>query len=416
LPEECKISDNQRYINYELLYKTRFHILRKAYARFNKKQSSFQNFKLENYYWLDSYCEFMAIKNYYKDQDFYHWDKNILLREISALYHIRELCAEDIGFYEFLQFKFYEQWDKLHTYANSKGICIIGDIPIYTALDSADCWNWPELFQFEENMRPVAVAGCPPDSFAKTGQLWGNPLYNWDYHKNTNYDWWIKRIQYSFKLYDMVRIDHFRGFDGYYSIPYGNKTAELGTWKKGPGIDLFHKLNKKLGKLNIIAEDLGFLTDSVVKLLKESGYPGMKIIQFAFNPKEDNIYIPYNYTENSVVYTGTHDNDTIIGWFKSLKQEERNYALDYLVVNKTETDIHWEFIRLAMASAAAIAIIPIQDYLGLGTEARINIPSTLGGNWTWRMLPNELTPDIVTKIGDLTRIYGRFNKAADLGK
>ena len=411
--EELPDQQENRYIDYEYLYKTRFQILRKAYQRFNKNQAAFEQFKSENDYWLSGYSSFMAIKCYYKDQDVSHWDTKIQVRDKDALNKLLSLCQEDIGFYEFLQFKFMEQWEKLRKYANSKGIQIIGDIPIYVALDSADCWNSPELFQLDEDMKPLAVAGCPPDPFAKTGQLWGNPLYHWEYHKLTNYDWWIKRIQHSFKLFDVVRIDHFRGFDEYYSIPYGDKTAEFGTWKKGPGIDLFKSLNDKLGKLDIIAEDLGFLTDSVIQLLKESGYPGMKILQFGFDPVAENDYIPHTYPKNCVVYTGTHDNDTISAWVRSIKNEDRNYALAYLGVKRMIPDINWEFIRLGMASVANTCIFPIQDFLGLGSESRINTPSTLGNNWTWRLLPNEFTPDIINKIGKMTNIYRRTSKFTD---
>jgi len=410
LPEQQDIKqDYNQYIDYDLLYKTRYNILRKAYKRF-EKSGDFCQFELENDYWLNGYSSFMAIKNYYQDQDIYHWDIKIQKRETEALNQVLKACEEDIGFYKFLQFKFMEQWDKLHKYANSKGIQIIGDIPIYVALDSADCWNSPELFQLDKDLKPVAVAGCPPDPFAETGQLWGNPLYKWEYHKSTNFEWWVKRIRHSFQLYDVVRIDHFRGFDEYYSIPYGDKTAEYGTWIKGPGIDLFHCLNNQLGKLNIIAEDLGFLTDSVTQLLDESGYPGMKILQFAFDSREESDYIPHNYTKNCVVYTGTHDNDTIIGWLKSISKDDCKYALEYTKINTLKPDICWDFVRLAMASVADTAIFPIQDYLGLGSEARINTPSTLGNNWRWRMLPNELTPDIISKISQLTKLYGRTNK------
>ncbi|MGB4657896.1 MAG: 4-alpha-glucanotransferase [Mobilitalea sp.] len=447
--QQEKYTNGPTYINYELLYKTRYHILRKAYQRFDKNTTSFHQFQLENDYWLKGYSSFMAIKNYYKDQDMYHWDIKIRKRETDALNHMLQVCEEEIGFYEFLQFKFMEQWDKLHQYANSKGIQIIGDIPIYVAFDSADCWNSPELFQLDKDLKPIAVAGCPPDFFAKTGQLWGNPLYQWEYHKETNYEWWVNRIRHSLKLYDSVRIDHFRGFDEYYSIPYGDKTAEHGTWIKGPGIDLFHCLNKQIGKkvefenqfnfselktqsnfsemnnkfdcdksesnaagqeLSIIAEDLGFLTDSVIQLLNESGYPGMKILQFAFDSREDSNYIPHTYSKNCVVYTGTHDNDTIIGWLESIHKEDCEYALTYLGIDKNKPEVHWDFIRLGMASVADTAIFPIQDYLGLGSKARINIPSTLGNNWRWRLLPNELTPDIISKIGQMTKLYGRANK------
>lgn len=411
LPIIMKDQNNENQsINYELLYKTRFVILRKAYARFDTKQESFQQFKIENEYWIKGYSDFMAIKNYYNDKDLYQWDKRVQMKEADALRDMLEVCKADIGFYEFLQFKFMEQWNKLHKYANSKGIQIIGDTPIYVALDSADSWNWPKLFQFDENLKPTKVAGCPPDPFAETGQLWGNPLYNWEYHKTTDYEWWVKRIQHSFKLYDMIRIDHFRGFDEYYSIPFGAKTAEHGTWEVGPGMDLFCKLNSQLGELNIIAEDLGFLTDTVIQLVRDSKYPGMKILQFAFDSREESDYIPHAYQNNCVVYTGTHDNDTIIGWFHTISKEDRKYALEYLGdIDESNPDIHWNFIRLALGSVANTAIIPIQDYLGLGSEARINTPSTMGNNWKWRMLPEEFTPEIISKINRLTTTYGRIN-------
>jgi len=410
LPTLTKDSDN-RNIDYELLYKTRYHILRKAYARFDAKQEAFQRFKIENEYWLEGYSNFMAIKNYYNDQDLYKWDKKVLAKETDALEHVLKECKSNIGFYEFIQFEFMEQWDKLHSYAKSKGIQIIGDIPIYVALDSADSWNWPKLFQFDADLKPTAVAGCPPDPFAITGQLWGNPLYNWEYHNATNYEWWVKRIQHSFKLYDVVRIDHFRGFDEYYSVPFGAKTAEHGTWEAGPGMDLFNTLNSQLGTLNIIAEDLGFLTDTVIKLLQDSKYPGMKILQFAFDSREESDYIPHAYNNNCVVYTGTHDNDTILGWFHSINQEDRKFALAYLGdVDKSNPDLHWDFIRLAMGSVANTAIIPIQDYLGLGSEARINTPSTMGDNWKWRLLSNEFTPAVISKIRRFTKTYGRIKK------
>lgn len=410
------MNENNRYIDYEKLYNTRYLILRKAYERFDKSEAAFQKFKIENEHWLKGYSSFMAIKNYYNDQEVSHWDKKLQLREKEALEHMHSLCENDICFYDFLQYKFMQQWDRLHKYANSKGIQIIGDIPIYVALDSADCWCSPELFQLDDELKPTAVAGCPPDPFAVTGQLWGNPLYKWEYHKSTNYEWWEQRIQHSFRLYDVVRIDHFRGFDEYYSIPYGDKTAEFGTWVKGPGIDLFHSLNNRLGKLNIIAEDLGFLTDSVIQLLHESGYPGMKILQFAFDSREENDYIPHTYPKNCVVYTGTHDNDTVVGWINSISKEDREYALNYMGVDKMHPDIQWDFIRLALQSIADVAIFPIHDLLGLGSEARINIPSTLGNNWRWRMLSSELTPEILAKLKKLTHLYGRTNNIGNESK
>ena len=280
------------------------------------------------------------------------------------------------------------------------------------AFDGADSWAHPELFQFDEKNEPVAVAGCPPDAFAATGQLWGNPLYNWEYHRQTGYDWWMKRMAYSFKLYDQVRVDHFRGFDAYYSIPYGDPTAEFGHWEPGPGIEIFRRMQEVFGKkLPIIAEDLGFLTPSVRKLLTDTGFPGMKVLEFAFNSKEESDYLPYNYNSNCVVYTGTHDNDTLVGWYKHMEIEDKEFSMAYLGSEDTPlAKIHWDFIRLALSSVARLAVIPVQDYLGLGSEARVNEPSTLGKNWRWRMLHDELDGHTIRKCRRLAKIYGRLRE------
>ena len=269
----------------------------------------------------------------------------------------------------------------LKKYANAKGIKIIGDIPIYVAFDSADTWADPKLFQFDENGYPTAVAGCPPDGFSATGQLWGNPLYDWDYHKKTGYKWWIRRFRHCFELYDVVRVDHFRAFDAYYAIPYGDKTAEFGKWEKGPGYELFREIKSQLGEMDIIAEDLGFLTESVIKLVQRTGYPGMKVLQFAFDSRSDSDYLPHNYVSNTVCYTGTHDNETTVGWFKGLKASDRRMALSYINRKTFESnrDLAFSFVKLAMGSVSKLCIIPMQDWLGLGDEARINTPSTLGG-------------------------------------
>ena len=283
---------------------------------------------------------------------------------------------------------------------------VIGDIPIYVALDSADTWANPELFQLDENRRPTGVAGCPPDAFSATGQLWGNPLYKWDYHKETEYAWWIQRISYCYKLYDVVRIDHFRGFDEYYNIPFGDTTAEFGRWEKGPGYDLFKVMKKKIGNKPVIAEDLGFLTPTVNQLLKKSGYPGMKVLQFAFDSREESDYLPHNYTANSVVYTGTHDNDTTVGWYQTISRRDRSFARKYLNI-KTGRELEWNFIRAALGSVSDTAVIPMQDYLGLGSEARINVPSTLGTNWKWRMTKGQIPEGLAEKIYDLCKLYGR---------
>ncbi len=304
-------------------------------------------------------------------------------------------------------------------YANDRGIRIIGDIPIYVAFDGADSWSHPELFQFDENNMPCAVAGCPPDGFSATGQLWGNPLYNWEYHRETEYAWWMERMEYSFRLYDMVRVDHFRGFDEYYSIPYGAPTAENGHWEKGPGIEIFRKMEERFGKkeLPIIAEDLGYLTDTVLKLVKDTGFPGMKVLEFAFDSTEDSAYLPHKYHSNCVVYTGTHDNDTVAGWFPSLDERDKAFAREYMGNRRTpEDEIHLDFVRTALASAAKLAVIPVQDYLGLGTEARINEPSTLGKNWRWRMKAGGLDEGTINLCARMAEIYGRTGRAGDQGR
>ena len=413
LEEECNNydwGDNKQYIDYEKIYLSRFKILKTAYKRSNIKENKrFKAYCNKNEWWLHDYALYMSIKDSFDGKPWIEWDKDIKLREKEAICKYEDKLGDEIIFYKYLQYLFTQQWNKLKAYANKNGISIIGDIPIYVSMDSADTWSYKELFQLDKEYNPIAVAGCPPDSFSKTGQLWGNPLYYWEYHSDTDYEWWIKRIEHSFKLYDVVRIDHFRGFDEYYSIPYGDLTAKNGTWEKGPGIELFNYINKKLGNVDIIAEDLGFLTNSVKQLLEDTGYPGMKIIQFAFDSREESDYLPHNYNKNSVVYTGTHDNSTICGWYKELIKEDKSMSINYINNKYTKNNaIHWDFICLAMRSVADTCIIPVQDYLGLGDEARINIPSTLGNNWTWRMKPNSFSKKLNKKIYTLTKLYGRL--------
>ena len=396
-------------VDYEKIYFGRFKLLRKAYRKSRIEEGKdYTEFVRDNAYWLDNYALYMALKTKYKGKSFYVWKEEDRLRKPAALkaYQKDAKFAEEVGFWKFTQYLFFKQWYALKAYANEKGIRIIGDIPIYVAPDSADTWANPELFQLDENNLPVGVAGCPPDYFSPTGQLWGNPLYRWDYHKKTGFDWWLKRLAFCFKMYDVVRIDHFRGFDEYYYIPYGDKTAEFGHWEKGPGFELFAEVKKKLGKQNIIAEDLGLLTPSVIKLVKKTGFPGMKILEFAFDSNEDNDYLPHNYEKNCVVYTGTHDNDTVMGWYPTLGKADKKYALNYLGVKNAKT-IAWDLIRLAMSSVADTAIIPMQDYLELGSEARINTPSTLGNNWDWRMKADAYSVALANKIYTLTKLYGR---------
>ncbi len=399
--------DSENSVDYEKIYNSRFDVLRKAFKNSSiQENEDFQKFDKENAYWLDDYALFMAIKNANGGKSFLEWDDDLKLRKKKALENEKQKNKEEILFYKFQQYEFAKQWKALKKYANEKGIEIIGDIPIYVALDSADVWANPELFQLDKNLNPIGVAGCPPDAFSETGQLWGNPLYKWDYHKKTGYKWWLKRMAYCYELYDIVRIDHFRGFDEYYYIPYEDETAEFGHWEAGPGYDLFGTIKEKLGEKKIIAEDLGFLTDSVIELVRKCGYPGMKILQFAFNHKEESNYLPHRYDHNSIVYTGTHDNDTVLGWYKTLCKKDKIFAKEYLNIS-SEEEIEWEFIRAALASVSDIAIIPMQDYLGLGSEARINIPSTLGINWKWRMGQKDCNKKLATRIKKICKLYGR---------
>ena len=416
---ECREYDlgtQETYIDYEKIYKTRFKVLKKAYERFrdrmaggHQEREAYERFVNENAFWLDDYSLYMAVKDKNNGVSWNEWDAPLKNREEEALAAAREQLAEEISFYKFQQYEFDRQWKKLHVYANEQGVKIIGDIPIYVAFDSADTWAAPEMFQFDESNEPTRVAGCPPDGFSATGQLWGNPLYDWEYHKNTGYEWWIRRIEYCLKLYDVVRIDHFRGFDEYYSIPYGEKTAINGEWMPGPGMELFRAIEEKLGRPAIIAEDLGFLTPSVLELLKDSGFPGMKVLQFAFDARESSNYLPHIYPTHCVVYTGTHDNDTTRGWYHAVGKDARAFAKEYMCKPRLDEDsLAGDFISMAMSSVADLCVIPMQDYLGLGSEARINTPSTLGGNWMWRMKEGQFDDKTVEEILRVTRLYGRL--------
>ena len=412
--KECQKADfgaEPGYVDYEKMYLSRFKILRKAFERSNIAENpKFRKFCKKNEFWLEDYALYMAVKKRFRGKSWSEWAANIRMRNPQALQTYREKYAEEILFYQFQQYEFYKQWKALKKYANENGVKLVGDIPIYVAFDSADTWANPELFQLDEECKPIAVAGCPPDAFSATGQLWGNPLYRWDYHAQTNYDWWMKRIAYCYKLYDVVRIDHFRGFDEYYSIPFGDATAEFGHWEKGPGYELFKEMKKQLGDKKVIAEDLGFLTKSVIKLVKKTGYPGMKILQFAFDGASgDSTYLPHHYQKNCVVYTGTHDNDTTLSWYQTMSKQDRKFANDYLDI-KRKKEVPWKFIRAAMACVADTCIIPMQDYLELGGEARINFPSTLGDNWKWRMLPGQFTEELAEQIYDMTKLYSRLGK------
>ena len=391
MPAET-VEDNS--IDYEWLYQHRFELLRQAFRRFTP-DAGYEKFLADNEDWLTDYCLYMAIKTNQGNVSYIEWKDEYRNREPKALAEAKETFKEEIDFYRFQQYEFRKQWDKLHAYANKQGVEIIGDIPIYVAFDSADTWADPKLFQIGEDNLPTGVAGCPPDAFSATGQLWGNPLFNWEYHKQTGYAWWLKRIAHCFSLYDVVRIDHFRGFDEYFSIPYGAETAVDGHWEKGPGMDLFWKVREALGEKPVIAEDLGYVTDSVRDLVRDSGFPGMKVLEFAFDSRDSgsaNDYLPHNYPVNSVAYTGTHDNETLAGWWGSISKDEQKLTREYLCDTYTpEAELNKPLISLIMRSAAKWCVIPMQDYLGLDNKCRMNTPSTVGTNWKWRIRKNQLS-------------------------
>ena len=410
LPEEageCDFGSHPEYVDYEKIYQSRFKVLKKAFERFRSVvRPAYSEFLRDNAEWLEDYALYMAVKDFYEGKSWLEWEEDIKLRRPEAMARYREELKEEIAFYQFQQYEFKKQWLDLKSYANRKGIQIVGDIPIYVALDSADTWAHRELFRLDGEGFPTAVAGCPPDGFSMTGQLWGNPLYDWEYHKRTQYAWWMKRLRYSYELYDIVRIDHFRGFDEYYAIPYGDKTAEYGHWEKGPGYDIFDTMKRVLGDKPVIAEDLGFLTDSVLELVRKTGFPGMKVLQFAFDPREESDYLPHTYSKNCVVYTGAHDNDTTKSWYGQIDEASRNFADRYLNIRDKE-HVTEEFVRAALASVADTAIIPMQDYLEMGGEARMNTPSTLGDNWKWRLRSGICDAALAGRIKDMSRLYGR---------
>lgn len=408
--EGRKWGENPEEVDYAQIYETRFDVLRCAFRRFKKTDPKFKAFVKENADWLDNYALYMSVK---KNNDMKAWteweDEAIKLRKPEAIAKYTEKFKSEIEFWKFVQFKFYQQWAAFRNYVNGLGIQIMGDMPIYVAMDSADTWANSEVFWLDEDKQPVCVAGCPPDYFSETGQLWGNPLYDWDYLRDTDYKWWFARIKSAANLFDIVRIDHFRAFDSYYAIPFPAENAIGGEWLEGPGIEFFEKMKKAIGEFPIVAEDLGTLTPGVVQLLKDSGYPGMKVLEFAFDSGEENDYLPANYTENSVVYSGTHDNDTIMGWFSTAKESDIEFAKSYCKLTEEE-GYNWGIIRTAYESVSKYAIIQMQDILGLGSEARMNTPSTLGGNWVWRIKSDALTDELAAKLKNLAVTYNRVEE------
>ena len=400
---ECDAVDlgqDRSRVDYKKQYDNRFKLLRSAFENSNlERDFEFKKFKGDNKFWLNGYAEFMARKTANGGAEWKAWNND------------NQPPEREVQFWEYLQYKFYSQWYRLKEYANRNGISIIGDIPIYVAYDSADVWKSPELFCLNENLDPIDVAGCPPDGFSQTGQLWGNPLYDWEKHKKDGYSWWIKRLEHCFNIYDAVRIDHFRGFAEYYAIPYGSETAQNGKWVKGPGADMFKEAEKVLGKRKIIAEDLGYITDSVRDMLSQCGFMGMKVFEFAFDERDGNdssMYLPHNYPENCAAYTATHDNEPVTSWFSDITEYERTLVRQYLCDKYTpDSEIALPIISRVMQSDAGIVIIPLQDYLKKGTQARMNVPSTIGTNWTWRILPEEISQNLCDTILALTKPYGR---------
>ncbi|MDX9941149.1 MAG: 4-alpha-glucanotransferase [Bacteroidales bacterium] len=403
-------SFNQDVVDFGQVFTYKYSLLRKAYERFKVnnhivRQMQFENFSRKTGFWLEDYAFFMALKNHFGGKAWSEWEMQVKTRDPETLDRYRQHLADDIGFYRFLQFLFYRQWQELKAYANLNDIKIIGDIPLYVAADSADAWSNPRIFNFNEELDPVTVAGVPPDYFSATGQLWGNPIYKWEVLEEDGFSWWIERVKANLVLYDIIRIDHFRGLAAYWAVPFGEETAILGEWIKAPGQELLEALYDALGDLPIIAEDLGVITPDVVELRDNFDLPGMKILQFAFDSGEENDFMPHTYIKNCVVYTGTHDNDTTLGQFKSLRESDRLFMKDYFGVD--ERDPAWSFVKLAWSTVANVAIAPLQDLLRLDTEARMNFPGKPSGYWKWRFRKEMLKPSHAEELLRITRLYGR---------
>lgn len=396
-------------VDFGKLYNERYITLRRAYERFDKSSLDFESFCRENSFWLNDYALFMTLKDENNGKPWQEWEDKYKFRDKEAIEEFENNNFSKVNFYRFLQFQFFSQWDGLKRFAHENGIKILGDLPIYVAEDSSDCWANPELFSLDENLKPIWVGGCPPDGFSEDGQLWGNPCYDWQVHEETDYDWWVNRFKWLFSIFDCVRIDHFRGFESYWRIPAGDDTARNGSWIQGPGMKLFSKLKDELGELPIIAEDLGYMTKEVYEFRRETGFPGMKILLFAFAKDASSDYLPHNMDKNFVVYPSTHDSDTVIGWVKEHDREEVEFAKRYL--NMTEEEgLNWGMIRGAMTSVADMAIFQMQDILGLGNETRMNYPGTASGNWTWRMKIGEFSEELIEKLKSYTQMSGRLKK------
>ena len=407
--ESCKYTKDIETVDYEWLYHNRRALWKSVYKRFDTESESFISFCKKQDTWLSDYALFMALKDAHEGRAWYEWERKYKTRAKSALAAFVKEHGDDIALYKMQQYLFFSQWEMLKEYANKKGIKIIGDMPIYTAYDSADVWANTSLFELDASLTPTNVAGCPPDAFSEDGQRWGNPLYRWDVMAEDGYGWFCRRMKAMSSMYDIVRIDHFRGFAEYCSIPYEDDTAVNGVWIEGPGIALFDAIRSECGECEIIAEDLGFITPSVRKLLSDCNFPGIKVMQFAFDDSEESEYLPHNYEKNCVVYTGTHDNDTIMGWFADSPCAWCEYAIKYLRLTEEE-GYNWGMIKAAMASPADICILQMQDLLGLDNRARMNTPSTLGGNWAWRIKEECINFWLAGIMRKLTETYCRTPK------
>lgn len=392
-------------VDYGFVYYYRYPILKLAFSRF-VKNDEYDKFLENNKDWLEDYALFMALKDYHEGKSWLEWSKEYKTKDKKALSQFKKTHQEKIDFWYFIQFYFFKQWFNLKQYANKLGIQIIGDIPIYVAMDSCDVWSNVEYFQIDENYQPLKVAGCPPDDFTADGQLWGNPVYNYKNLEKDGYAWWIKRMRKSFEMYDVVRIDHFRGFEAYWSIPYGSVNAKHGKWVKGPNVKLFKAMEKEIPNMNIIAEDLGFLTEGVYKMIAKLKYPGMKVLEFGFDPWGNSEHAPHNIVENSIVYTSSHDLPTIKDWFSKLSYDNKRYILEYLRL-ENENKVTEGMIKTALGSIGKLVIVPLQDYLELGEEGRMNTPSTLGNNWKWCASEDQIIDDLAYRISYWTRLYRR---------
>ena len=407
--QALSVESNDR-VNYDTATRYRMNLLRKAAQNFfehgsEQDRSQFDAFCKEEKRWLDEYSLFQALNDCYGGRQWTEWEREYVHRKPVALKQAAEKWTAQVNYHKFMQWCFIRQWKKLKNYANDRKVKLVGDIPIFVAHHSADVWSNQEAFSLDKNGNPLFVAGVPPDYFSEDGQRWGNPLYRWDVMKEQKYNWWIERFRKTFELFDILRIDHFRGFEAYWRIPAKEKTARVGKWIKGPGEDLFEAIIKKLGTLPIIAEDLGVVTPEVVALREKFSFPGMKVLQFAFSTDPQDAFLPHAYERNYVVYTGTHDNDTTIGWYQKSTEHERDFVRRYCKTSGNE--INWDFIQLALQSVANIAIVPFQDVLGLGSEGRMNFPGTVDGNWEWRFTWEQLQPWATTRLYELSALYGR---------